>query len=342
MEFDRGDEAGDEDEVVGPGFDAAADAVHDGAARAELARRRARRRTRRRDRPSPRARALDRRGADAHRCARPTPPSRRAARRRAARRSRRRRARRSGGSQVDAPPVERRGDRLERGRRHREPCARLGASAPQLARVHAGAQRGDHRLEPRVGDGRRRARRRRRFSGSGIVHSSANSGPASTISASGIARARRRVRHRRHPVDGDSPRVARPVDRGRGTASSCSGFHVTPYRCSTGNPAGRPRRCSQAGAPRRCARTTTQPGENARVPASQSRAASETVRAFASRPSTSTSMPSRAIRSRAQRRAGSRGTAVVECGPGREPHVAVVGHRDDLLRAVAGAARRPR
>ena len=200
------------------------------------------------------------------------PPSRRAARRRGARPARRRRARAraptrstirssSGAATASNAGVVTPSD------------ANAAAHTPRsVAGSHAGPERGDHRREPGSGDDARPARHRRSSPDRRIRHSSANNGPASTISAPGIACATSALaigvipstptrRASRTPsiavsgreqllrVPGDAVEV---LDRESRSATTASVFES---RCT---------------APVR--RTTTQPGANARVPASQSRA----------------------------------------------------------------------
>ena len=148
--------SGDQHEVVGPGLDAAADAVDDGAAGAQRARGRAGDARGDEFVPARGRRLFDRRAIRPRTCARATPPSRRAARPpRSTTRSPSTKAR-SGGSHVDAPPAERRRDRLERGRRRRPSDANPARAMPRSSRgPRAGPERGGHRREPGRGDARR-------------------------------------------------------------------------------------------------------------------------------------------------------------------------------------------
>ena len=332
-----------EREVVVVGLDAAADAVHDRFEIAELPDARAR--PAQRDRPRP-----SRRAAAARSTASPTTyvrasdasqPSRSAPARSATLSPSP--SSRSGGSQRGRAAVDRRGDGFERGSRDAERREPLGAHAAQHAGAHAVAEERGHRREPVARDAAPLRARRRSSPATASRHSSAKIGPASTNSRVGeqLARSSACIAGR-HAVDAD----ARARRRGRGSRGARRAASRVPrdrvevlareafeavvavgeqvHRAGAAHDDATRRERARAREPE-----PVRAGDRARVGLAAEHQHVDLVALHLGRGT-----------GRARRRAHDADS--VELGPAREPQVAVVGDRDDLLAAVAGSGRRPR
>src|SRR5262249_23115681 len=113
-----------------------------------------------------------------------------------------------------------------------------------------------------------------------------------------------------------------------------TGFQLIGYNRSGGTSAGTPASVTLIRCTARVARTTTQPGANGRVPASQRRVTPATNRALPSRPSARTSTSRRAISSSVRTSPSATRASVA----GAEVLVTVLGDGDDLLGTEPGIA----